>query len=397
MARLAAPISEGGPGYSCVRSEWSCAGAGVRPKVLGDAVEGVTIPDLGEMARALSLLSRESVDTQGFCPVFVDLETTGLSGMGAIPFVIGIATIATDSTIGPASSHAGSRLVVEQWCLERLGEENAMLRAFAERLEQIQPTHLFSFNGASFDIPLLRRRFSFYGIPESAQGEGLAAHHIDLLHPARRLWRDVLENCRLSTLERRYLGIHRVGDLSGAEIPEVFWAWLRAPNCPEAQAQITGVRVHNQIDLVALPALVARLARDILRPPDLRGVLCAARHLTRLGGSQHERAAIALLRRDRSGGLLATELQRCVALFEASLLKRHARHEEAVGLWELLRKSHPGDPEVHEALAKDLEHRRRDPVRALRVARASSAPCAHRVARLEQKVGRIRNAEGGSS
>ncbi len=196
--------------------------------------------------------------------IAIDTETTGVGqSSGTIAFLIG------------AAWFAGDELRVEQWTLTRLSAEAGMLRAFAERLEELAgpSTVLLSYNGASFDLPLLRARCRRARV-ECPRLEG---RHIDLLLPVRRLWRDVEPDCRLSTLERSRLGVVRHDDVAGHEIPEAFWSWLEDPDDGEAAALIERVHVHNQVDLLTLPALAAEVAAAIRSPSGSAEALRVAR------------------------------------------------------------------------------------------------------------------------
>lgn len=107
-----------------------------------------------------------------------------------------------------------------------------------------------SYNGKSFDWPLLRTRFVMNRRPVPR-----LPLHIDLLHCARRVFRRRLSETKLSTLEREVLDFARVGDVGGSKIPELYLCVLRG-----APAGILNpVLEHNAYDLVSLAALVADL------------------------------------------------------------------------------------------------------------------------------------------
>jgi len=79
--------------------------------------------------------------------------------------------------------------------------------------------------------------------------------HLDLLHVCRRIWRDVLPNCRLQTLERRICGRVRTADIPGSEIPEAYHEYVRTGNALE----MLDVLEHNRQDLLTLAELMVRL------------------------------------------------------------------------------------------------------------------------------------------
>jgi hypothetical protein len=215
--------------------------------------------------------------------------------------------------------------------------------------------------------------------------------HLDLLPLARRMWRGRGPDCRLITLERTQLGVRRVHDIEGHEIPAVFWAWLRNPGDPEVQAVMGRVADHNLADLVTLPALGAAIGACLEAPGDLDMAVRAAEHNLAAGRRED---ALALL-----GGWLgraAAPAQRRRALLLAADLLRldEASRGRAAELWAEVCRICPGDPAAHEALAKHLEHHTGELARALEVARGSVAPCPRRVARLRRKLAGSRSGPG---
>ncbi len=168
--------------------------------------------------------------------LFFDLETLGF--LGHPVFLIGI--------LRPRRG-AGTWEVV-QLLARDYTEEEAILGAFVREASRLR--RWVSFNGKSFDLPFLRRRAAFYGIRLPEAGE-----HLDLLHAARRVYRNVLPDCRLQTLEARVFGQYRVRDLPGGEIPEAYHAFVRGED-PEVMSRIL---MHNRTDLYTLSRLMAHL------------------------------------------------------------------------------------------------------------------------------------------
>ena len=342
-----------------------------RPALLGGALARLELPDRTRCAAMLpGLLARAAPAGSAAPVVFLDVETTALDrGAGAIAFMIGIAVLIDGG------------LQIEQWILTRLSSEAAMLADLLTRLGALVGAGavLSSFNGASFDLPLLRTRLRRAGLSSLA----LERPHLDLLPPARRMWRGNGADCRLGTLERTQLGVRRTHDIAGHEIPAVFWAWLRRPDDHEVQAVMRRVADHNLADLVTLPALAAALHAAITTPIDLDAAVRAAEHHLSAG---RRGEALALLERWHPRVAPLAQRRRAL-LLTADLLRREpASRGRAAQLWAEVCRISPGDPAAHEALAKHLEHHAGDPARALEVARASTAPCPRRLVRLQRKL-----------
>src|SRR5580692_5681320 len=175
--------------------------------------------------------------------LFLDTETTGLNGgTGTYAFLIGLAW--WDS--------AG--LQVEQFFMRDFHEEHSILHELSTRL--LERPVLVTFNGKSFDWPLLENRFT---MTRTIATPRLAAH-LDLLHPARALWKLRLGSVRLVELERRVLdaerlGWHRGEDVASALIPQFYFDYLRGGTADP----LAGVVKHNQMDLRGLAALFGRI------------------------------------------------------------------------------------------------------------------------------------------
>jgi uncharacterized protein YprB with RNaseH-like and TPR domain len=167
-----------------------------------------------------------------------DTETTGLAGgSGTRAFMV-----------GAADWHDGA-LRVRQLYLTAMAGEAAMLDAFANWLRP--DTVLVSYNGRSYDAPLLRTRYRLQRLPDALSH--LA--HVDLLHPARRLYRGRWENCRLATIERNVLQIVRDDDLPGSEAPAAWRTFLREGRT----TALMRVLEHNRQDVVTLARLLEHL------------------------------------------------------------------------------------------------------------------------------------------
>ena len=170
-----------------------------------------------------------------------DTETTGLTG--------GTGTRAW--MIGAADWMADGRFRVRQLTTTTMGAETAMLRTFATWLQP--DTVLVSYNGKCYDAPLLKTRYRLARLPDPLSGLG----HLDLLHPVRRHWKGVWENCRLATAERELLGVVREDDLPGSEAPAAWLSYLRGGSA----VNLRRVLAHNSQDLKSLAGVLLHLAR----------------------------------------------------------------------------------------------------------------------------------------
>lgn len=270
--------------------------------------------------------------------LFLDTETSGLAGgTGTWAFVCGFGRILAD------------RLILTQYLLTRLDAEPVFLTLLARELEGVR--QLVSYNGKSFDLPLLVTRFRLSGMAPDFEG----IDHLDLLHPVRRAFARRWPDCRLTNVERRLLGFTRRDDLPGAEAPEAWRAWLRHGD----HARLGAVLRHNRTDLISLVALIPALAAMQRDPADHDADVGAiARHWSRAGDTNQ---ALALLERSRSA--LDTP-----ALHDlAALYRRRGAWERATGIWRAL--AHTGDVAALLALAKYHEHQVNDPAGALELAR----------------------------
>lgn len=277
--------------------------------------------------------------------IFLDTETTGLGGAGVYAFMVGVGTFErrggascpTDSSAGSEGERSlPTHFVVRQFFMRHPGEEAALLAALAEWIEA--KPFVVTFNGRSFDLPLLRGRYrqNLAFLPahcRRASRLGEEQPHLDLLPLARRLWRRRLQSCRLIHLEQHVLGVERgEEDVPGALIPALYLDYLRTGRAGE----MPRVFYHNREDIVSMAALASRLVRayasELTRPDEL-----AAEDLFSLALCHESQGATALAER---GYHLALERATTDALRNdifaqwSALLKRQGRWQEAVELWE---------------------------------------------------------------
>jgi len=315
--------------------------------------------------------------------LFLDTETTGLAGgTGTYAFLVGLAWW-----------DAGG-LEVEQLFLRDYTEEHAVLEALAARMAERRV--LVTFNGRSFDWPLLETRYRMSRrIPAATP-----AAHLDLLHPARQIWRLKLGSVRLMELERHVLtplgdvSWRRDDDIPGALIPQAYFSYLRGGG-PKALSQVFR---HNQMDLRGLAALASRLLALLADPDAAPGDALELYGLSRL---EQRRGAADAARRLYERALAAglpEEADRAARRELARLAKRDRDFDRATELWEDILGETRDGLDAYEQLAIYYEHRAAEPGRALELTRqalaalrtawqrGTLAPGAYR--RIRQRLGR---------
>src|SRR6266481_2583201 len=329
--------------------------------------------------------------------LFLDTETTGLAGgTGTYAFLIGLAWW-----------DAGG-LQVEQFFMRDFAEEHSLLQELSARAAE-RPV-LVTFNGKSFDWPLLENRFTMtrsIAVPKLAT-------HLDLLHPARALWKLRLGSVRLVELERQVLdaprlGWHRENDISSALIPQFYFDYLRGGPAEPLAAVVR----HNQMDLRGLAALFCKINELLSEKPtaseieslDLFGL---SRFLLRRGEADRAQTACAQALEVGLPPEFEPRAQRELAL----MARQQGQHERAAEIWQEI----VGDPEsgvqaceqlaIHfERYVKDLRqatefaelglakvrqrraahHGSRDPYLAARTARLEQK-FLHRLERLQHRI-----------
>ncbi len=276
--------------------------------------------------------------------VFLDTETSGLAGgTGTIVFLTGVGRF------------EDGHFVVRQYFARHPAEEWAYLPHLQELLRRAQG--IVSFNGKSFDLPLLRTRFILAGLPPPE----LRLPHLDLLHPARRLWRSRLGSCTFGHLEQMVVGHARTGDVPSWLIPTL---WLRFATGAGNVADMVRVLQHNLDDvlsMVPLACVIGRALSGIAAPHPADWVALGRTHCRR----GHWPAAEAAFRRALENEL--TPAQRYEAtLGLATVLKRSGRPAEAVAWWQAAIALDPTrHPEPYIELAKYHEWEARDIAAAL--------------------------------
>jgi uncharacterized protein YprB with RNaseH-like and TPR domain len=279
-----------------------------------------------------ALLARdERLAGVDFCRMaFVDTETTGLAGgTGTYAFLVGVGLF------------QGEQFIIHQFFMRDYHEEPAQLCALGELLDGLEA--VVSFNGKSFDLPLLETRFIMTRQPP----------RLDLLSTARRLWKYRLESCALSALEAEVLGVTRTQeDVPGWLIPGLYAAYARSGDARE----MPRIFYHNAQDILSLVTLMARQC-DLLTLPfppvgdvpgeDLYGL---GRLFYDLG--QPDRAKAAYIQAVQACRI--SRVQEMAMRDLAYLLKRQAQRQEALAWWQRLVET-AGAVYACEELAKHYE------------------------------------------
>ena len=247
-----------------------------------------------------------------------------------------------------------------------LDEEHSLLLELAERMTK-RPV-LVTFNGKSFDWPLLETRYRMTRAIPSFTPRA----HLDLLHPARALWKLRLGSVRLVELERRVLDARRLGwdredDVESALIPQHYFDYLRGgPAEP-----LAGVVKHNQMDLRGLAALFHKIDTMLASPLesseeseglDLFGL---SRFLQRRGDSMRAQTACAQALAVGLPSPIRPKAQRELAV----MARRRGEYEMAVEIWKEMADGSQDDAHACEQLAIYYERRAKDICRAIEFAK----------------------------
>jgi uncharacterized protein YprB with RNaseH-like and TPR domain len=315
--------------------------------------------------------------------LFLDTETTGLAGgTGTYPFLVGIAW------------WDGGGLQVEQFFMRDLDEEHSLLLELSERMAE-RPV-LVTFNGKSFDWPLLETRYRMTRTIPCFTPKV----HLDFLHPARQLWRLRIGSVRLKDLERQILcsegrGLEwsRDDDIDSSLIPQMYFNYLRG----EPAETLMGLFRHNAMDLRGLAALAGKILELLDSGNGIANAVHPSSHdpidLFGLSRIMHRRGHSARARELYESALLSglpRPVERLARRELAQLAKREMDYARATSLWEELRQTstastrkksvmHGDDAlraleaavEAAEQLAIYFEHRVKQPLRAAELVRTA--------------------------
>ena len=292
--------------------------------------------------------------------LFLDTETTGLSGgAGTVAFLVGAGYIRRGF------------MTVEQFFMKDYSDEPELLYRLKALMEQF--SCVVTFNGRSFDMPLLQSRFTMNRMRDYPE-----LFDLDLLAPSRRVWKLRLESCRLSNLEERVLGVSREGDLPGSEVPARYFEFLKTGD----MALVEDIIRHNYQDIVSLGLLLDKLL-SVYRDPEKQGYVqdlfslgkalenqgehARARELYRLSAVPRRAISVSTL---REGGVAGQANARLARL----CLKAGDVPSAIAALEQMLARNQLGIY-PHVELAKIYEHRTKELRRALEHTRSALACC----------------------
>ena len=273
--------------------------------------------------------------------LFFDLETTGLmGGTGTFAFLLGFATI------------ADKRIKIDQYFLPDFGREYYLFKELNEFFKFYK--YLISFNGKSYDFPLLKSRYIMNQTEPAFTG---MIHH-DLLHLARRVWKTALPACDLISLEENILNRHRNSDIPGWLIPQSYFDFLNTGLIHE----MIRIIEHNYFDLVSLAELTLVLNRISRQPASEKNSLV----LQQLASIAFKQDAIEIydevcLTIERLSGRISHSLM----MDKSRMHKRRNDWKSAVQIWETLIESGDYTFAALDELAKYYEHQKKDNRKAL--------------------------------
>ncbi len=270
---------------------------------------------------------------------FVDVESTGLSrGAGTVAFEIGVGRI------------RGDTMCITQLWMRDYDEEEDMLSRLPALLDGA--TALVSFNGKSFDIPMLESRM----VMNRLSPRCLHIDQIDLLHPARRMYKLRLSSCTLTNLEERVLGHVRRDDIPGSEIPGLWRQFLQDKN----EEPLKKVFEHNARDVYSMALLLQALHDGHVSPLTLaepKDVYSVGRVLEKAGRVELAESCYLYVDAGALKGLSGQALNR--------MYRRQGRGQEQLSLLEKMASDGAVSAFAHVELAKLYEHRLGDQQKAL--------------------------------
>ena len=285
--------------------------------------------------------------------LFIDTETTGLGGVGTVAFLVGCGSVVPGG------------FEVRQYLLPDYSDEAALLTDLLD--EFTDEAILVSYNGATFDMPILRDRM----IVNRVCKEPSYAHHVDLLHSARRLFRRRLQDCRLTNIEAELFGFGRTDDIPGYLIPSAYFEWLSQENLELMPL----ILEHNRLDIVTLYFLLGHVGEIFESKGEVLSEVDDLHSLSRFYGRRKENLMVRQVF-DRMDLLSAEDLADDIVFYHSMNFKRLQQYEQAVAMWRSLCDSDSKEGFwANVELAKYFEHRVGDSKTAYTHARKAEIVC----------------------
>ena len=169
---------------------------------------------------------------------FMDIETKGLSNVPII--LIGVAEIKND------------KIIASQYFLRDYIEEPNIIESYMNHLDE-DSIHV-TFNGKTFDVPFIKNRCIY-----NRMNHNLDLPHLDLMYFAKNLWKDMLPNCQLQTIEEEIFNITRIDDVPGQYIPGYYDTYLSTNNI----GPVVPIIEHNCQDIISLASFLEKMYGDV--------------------------------------------------------------------------------------------------------------------------------------
>lgn len=272
--------------------------------------------------------------------IFIDTETTGLSqSAGTFAFMVGVGFIQEDY------------FLIRQYFLRNPGEEAAMLLNLSNLLEKYNT--LVSYNGISFDIPILLNRYIIYRMPHNLRNK----KHLDLLKYSRSIWRYQFEDRSLKSIESKVLSYKRTSEeVPGWMAPEIYRDFLRTGN----YSQIQGVLYHNAMDVVSLAALITKVDNVFSSSAEYEDQFDTVNFaLAKLYDKNNEKLiAVKIYEKAINQINIPHEYKIKAIMALSQIYKRDRKYSQAISLW--IKASEMDNIDAMIELAKYYEHREKN-------------------------------------
>ena len=219
-------------GYNVLKRE-VCVKSPFKPNKTLPCALSVLIPDL----RTIEIPSLESF-------IFFDLETTGLSsGSGTIAFLAAF------------GQNISTTFRITQYLLLDFNGQIDFLENVLSQFSN-KKSVIVTYNGKSFDSQILKTMCIMNRIKPPEY------FHADLLHPGRRLWKTIIQNCSQSSIETKILALDRTGDISGEFAPDIWFEFIKTGRIE----RLNQICDHNKADISGLASIFSAMI-DIANTP----------------------------------------------------------------------------------------------------------------------------------